>query len=97
MTPPDGRRGWVFDPKAQRACGERMRLDSVSKVICEIGEKAKVVVHVDARTKKVKYAAAHDFRRAYGDRWALRVMPRNPDAIDVAREHRHDHAVLSGT
>ena len=52
-----------------------MRLDSVSKVISEIGEKAKIVVHVDARTKKIKYASAHDFRRAFGDRWALRVMP----------------------
>jgi hypothetical protein len=24
---------------------------------------------------KIKYASAHDFRRAFGDRWALRVMP----------------------
>ena len=31
-------------------------------------------IHVDARTKRVKYASAHDFRRAFGDRWALRVM-----------------------
>jgi hypothetical protein len=52
-----------------------LRLDSTSKVICDIGERANVVVHVDARTKKVKYASAHDFRRAFGDRWALRVMP----------------------
>jgi integrase len=70
-TPTERRKG----PKAQRVCGDRMRLDSVSKVISEIGEKAKVVVHVDARTKKAKYASAHDFRRAFGDRWALRVMP----------------------
>jgi integrase len=74
-TPAEERKGWVFNPKAQRVCGERMRLDSVSKVICDIGEKANVVVHVDARTKRVKYASAHDFRRAFGDRWALRVMP----------------------
>jgi hypothetical protein len=41
-----------------------------------IGEEAKVVVHVEARTCKVKFASDHDFRRAFGDRcWALRVMP----------------------
>jgi integrase len=74
-TPAKERKGWVFNPRAQRVCGERMRLDSVSKVISDMGEKAKIVVHVDARTKKVKYASAHDFRRAFGDRWALRVMP----------------------
>jgi integrase len=74
-TPVDARKGWVFNPQAQRVCGERMRLDSVSKVISDIGEKAGVVVHADARTKKIKYASAHDLRRAFGDRWALRVMP----------------------
>ena len=74
-TPAEERKGWVFNPKAQRVCGERMRVDSISKVICDIGESANVVVHMDARTKRVKYASAHDFRRAFGDRWALRVMP----------------------
>lgn len=74
-TPAEERKGWVFNPTAQRVCGVRLRLDSVSKVISDIGEEAKIVVHVDARTKKVKYASAHDFRRAFGDRWALRVMP----------------------
>jgi integrase len=33
-----------------------------------------LVVSVDQKTRK-KYASAHDFRRAFGDRWALRVMP----------------------
>ena len=37
-TPTGHRKGWVFNPKAQSICGDRMRLDSVSKVICEIGE-----------------------------------------------------------
>lgn len=74
-TPSEERNGWVFNPRAQRVCGERMRLDSVSKVISDVGEKAKIVVHADARTKKVKYASAHDFRRAFRDWWALRVMP----------------------
>lgn len=39
------------------------------------GEKAGVVVNVDTKDGKVKYASAHDFRRAFGDRWALLVMP----------------------
>ena len=29
----------------------------------------------DPKKGKKKYASAHDFRRAFGDRWALRVMP----------------------
>jgi integrase len=41
-----------------------------------IGKKSAVVVHVDPATGRKKYASAHDFRRAFGDRWALRVMPR---------------------
>ena len=65
-----------------------MRLDSVSKVISEMGEKAKIVVHVDARNKKDKYASAHDFRRAFGDRWALRVMP--PVLMQLMRQESID-------
>ena len=40
-----------------------------------IGELARVVVHTDPRTGKVKHASAHDLRRSFGNRWAKRVMP----------------------
>lgn len=43
----------------------------VSRVISAIGKKAKVVVN----KADEKYASAHDFRRAFGTRWAKRVMP----------------------
>jgi integrase len=74
-TPPDERTGRVFTPEPDRVHGEGLTLDRVSRVISIIGEKAGVVVHIDSRTGKMKYASAHDFRRAFGDRWALRVMP----------------------
>ena len=43
----------------------------VSRVISKIGEKAKVVVN----KADGKYASAHDFRRAFGTRWAMKVKP----------------------
>lgn len=74
-TPERQRSGWVFNPTVSGIRTERMRLDSVSRTISEIGKAADVVVHVDARTKRVKHASAHDLQRAFGDRWDLRVMP----------------------
>jgi len=48
----------------------------VSEIVSEIGEKAGVKVYVDPRNpEKVKYASAHDLRRAFGERWAARLMP----------------------
>ncbi|MGD0896209.1 MAG: tyrosine-type recombinase/integrase, partial [Thermoguttaceae bacterium] len=55
--------------------------DTVSKVVCRIGEKAGIVVNrttkVDRETGEpvevVKYASAHDLRRSFGFRWADRV------------------------
>jgi len=76
-TPPGERTGRVFRPQAQRNRGVRLTPNRVIKIISMIGEEAKVVVHVESATGKVKYASAHDFRRAFGDRWALRVMPRS--------------------
>jgi integrase len=51
-----------------------LTITRVIKVMAMIGEKSGVVVSVDQKGRK-KYASAHDFRRAFGDRWALRVMP----------------------
>lgn len=61
--------------QAERERGERLTTNRVTKIIAAIGEKAGIVVHVEARSGKKKYASAHDFRRAFGDRWDLRVMP----------------------
>jgi integrase len=74
-TPPDQRTGYVFNPKPERDRQERLTIIQVMKLVSRIGKKAGVVVNVQAGTGKKKYASAHDFRRAFGDRWAVRVMP----------------------
>ena len=32
-------------------------------------------VHTHGTTGKVEFAGAHDLRRSFGERWAMRVMP----------------------
>ena|SRR5581483_4552547 len=74
-TPADERTGFVFNPKAADQRTERLGIGQIMKLISRMGKKADVVVHVHVKKGKKKYATAHDFRRAFGDRWALRVMP----------------------
>jgi len=74
-TPEDERTGPVFNPMPLSGQRERLSLLWVSKIISAIGEAAGVKVATDIRTGRVKYASAHDFRRAFGERWASRVMP----------------------
>jgi len=68
-VPEPERTGPVF--KLERADGKpgRPAVDRVSKTVSSIGEKAKVRVDVK------KTASAHDLRRAFGERWAARLMP----------------------
>ena len=68
-VPEAGRSGPVFN--LERADGKpgRPAVDRVSKIVSSIGEKAKVRVDVK------KTASAHDLRRAFGERWASRLMP----------------------
>ena len=68
-VPEAERSGPVFN--LERADGKpgRPAVDRVSKIVSSIGEKAKV--RVDAK----KTASAHDLRRAFGERWAARLMP----------------------
>jgi integrase len=77
QTPDEDRTGYVFNPPSRRASGGRLGLDSVSKTICCLGEAAgvKVAERHGKNGVKVKYASAQDFRRAFGFRWANRVMP----------------------
>lgn len=53
--------------------GTARRVDCVSKIICSIGKEAGVKV-AEKRTGP-KYASAHDLRRSFGARWALKVLP----------------------
>lgn len=60
-------------PKARRGLVAPVGLETqprVSEAISEIGGAAKVIVNDDG-----KAASAHDFRRAFGTRWAQKVMP----------------------
>ena len=52
-----------------------MTIIRLIKVMVIIGEKSGVIVHVDPKTGKTEYASTHDFRKAFGDRRALNVMP----------------------
>ena len=75
-TPESERAGWVFTPALHR--GPTRRVDSVSKLLVRLGEKGNV--KVDERAdgdgeRKVVFASAHDLRRAFGHRWAKKVMP----------------------
>lgn len=74
-TPPEKRTGRVFNPEAERERNATLTTSRVIKVVGIVGQKSGVVVHVDPNTGRKKFASAHDFRRAFGDRWALRVMP----------------------
>lgn len=51
-----------------------VRMDSVSKVVSQIGQDAGVIV-AKSPDGAVKYASAHDLRRSFGARWASRVLP----------------------
>jgi len=79
-TPDAGRNGRIFNPLPagkNPSAGSRMRSDSATKIISDIGKAAKVKVSESKRGDKVrvKFASAHDLRRSFGFRWSTRVMP----------------------
>jgi len=85
-TPADERHGRVFKMPSLRN-GEPISITKVTVAIGRIGEAAGVVVAThdkqvkDKETGKPvtvavkKFATAHDLRRAFGTRWAKKVMP----------------------
>jgi integrase len=70
-TDPIDRYGLVFPVPAEG--GKPFTLSRVSKIFSAIGKKADVVVGDDGEKKK--YASAHDMRRSFGSRWAMKVKP----------------------
>lgn len=76
-VPPES--GYVFKPTFNRMKTLRPRLDTMSKIISRIGEKAGVITDIrtdkDGNEKKI-HATAHDLRRGFGTRWAPLVQPR---------------------
>ena len=67
-VPEKQRSGFVFEFPGRTKSG-RTSLTQVKKVITAIGKEAKI------KTEAGKTATAHDFRRSFGSRWALKVMP----------------------
>ena len=75
-TPETERTGPVFKLPKHKCRNVEARGNWAGKIISGIGSKAGVIVRTDpADPKKKKYASAHDLRRAFGTRWAERVMP----------------------
>ena len=74
-TDASDRVGSVFPLIDRYGKQKKFRMDWVSKVISNIGKEADIVVGSNKRTKKPKYASAHDLRRSFGERWARLVMP----------------------
>jgi len=70
-TPEADRTGPVFRPVSLD--GEIVTDHYVGKRIAKMGRLARV--KVADRQGKIKYASAHDLRRSFGFRWAMRVMP----------------------
>lgn len=74
-TSEDDQRGRVFQPQYRHGRRSAPTLNSVSGTIVKIGKRAGIKAYTHPVTGKVKYASAHDLRRSFGARWAMRVMP----------------------
>jgi len=76
---PSQRQGRVFRPVYPGQVLE-LRLDSCSKFITSIGEKAEICVGErppkgEEKEPRKSWAGAHCFRRAFGTRWSKRLRP----------------------
>ncbi len=75
-TPEAARTGPVFKLPGLRGGKSELRSKRVGRIVSKVGAAAGVRVHVSPKDPdKVKYASAHDLRRAFGERWAARIMP----------------------
>jgi integrase len=70
QTPEPERRGRVFKLTGLQT-GKPITPKRICRLVSKFGKKAGVVVN----KADGKYASAHDLRRAFGTRWAKRVMP----------------------
>ncbi len=86
-TPVEQRTGFVFNPQRKFSSDRFKSPREAGRTISNIGKKAGVKVNESDKAGEVviKYASAHDFRRAFGTRWAPRVMP-----VDLQKLMRHE-------
>jgi integrase len=68
-VPAADKHGPVFKLRRMDGKAGMPSVDRVSKIITKVGATAKV------RVDEKKTASAHDLRRAFGERWASKVMP----------------------
>lgn len=76
-VPEAERKGWVFNPLTKTGEPAARNRYSIGPRVTAIGKKAGVVKGErikEGETIKA-FAGAHEFRRAFGTRWAKRVMP----------------------
>ena len=83
------REGRVFQLPGNRTPEGNHGQDRVVHILCDIGKLSGVKVSESAHGR-VKFASAHDLRRAFGVRWSQRVMP--PVLMELMR-----HADISTT
>lgn len=88
-TPPEQRTGYVFSPLPYSHRGERPSPLTIGRTVIKFAEKAGILTKDESpvdgglspkssrktRPGERKFASLHDFRRAFGFRWAMRVMP----------------------
>jgi integrase len=75
-VPPHQRRGHVFKPLQRDGQTIGKRRDWVGRTVRKIGAAAGVVTTVNQDGRQ-STASAHDFRRAFGTRWAERILPQH--------------------
>lgn len=73
-VPVEGQTGNVFNPLSPQT-HKRANRDMAIRTVSAIGKAAGVKVWTNPKNGDVKHCTAHDLRRAFGSRWASRVMP----------------------
>lgn len=76
------RRGFVFRPKLSR--GPTRSITTWSNTVSDFGRKALILVDENKRTKKKKFASAHDLRRSFLERWRNKV---DAEVLQVLARH----------
>lgn len=92
-------RGFVFRPELSK--GVTRSRDTWSHRIGDMGEKAGIVVDINKRTGRKKFASAHDLRRSFLERWRnkidatmLQVLARHESLDTTQRYYLGDHAQM---
>jgi integrase len=75
QVPEHERNGQVFKLQLFQRIRRKDWLTKLSKMGTLLGKIAKIVVSVDTRTGKTKFASFHDLRRTFAERWSKLLLP----------------------